>query len=236
MTLASSVRPARRLAGALKIAILLVLAILLLPYVLTPLYWIGQPVSTLMLWRWATGAPVARVWVPLDTIAPTLPVAVIAAEDARFCRHRGIDWNEIREAIEDDGLAEARGASTLSQQLAKNLFLWPGRSFVRKALEAPLALWLDLVLGKRRQMEIYLNVAEWGPDGTFGAEAGARRAFGRSTRDLTASQAALMAAMLPDPRRRNAGRPGPGLRRLAGIHERRASRALASCVVGTRRN
>ncbi|WP_370878176.1 MULTISPECIES: transglycosylase domain-containing protein [Rhodoplanes] len=221
--------------GWLALAAVAVLALLLLPYLLTPFYLAGRPVSTLMLGRWLTGQRVERTWVPLADIAPVLPVTVIASEDARFCRHRGVDLAEIRDAIEDDGLLGARGASTLSQQLAKNLFLWPGRSFVRKALEAPLAIWLDLVLGKRRVMEIYLNVAEWGPNGEFGAEAGAWRAFGRSARDLSAGQAALMAAMLPDPHRRNAARPGPGMRRLAGIHERRASRALASCVVARRR-
>ncbi|RAI45045.1 monofunctional biosynthetic peptidoglycan transglycosylase [Rhodoplanes roseus] len=235
MRLVPSLSRPRTFAGWLKLAMLLVFVLLLLPYVLTPFYLVGHPVSTLMLGRWVTGAPVERVWVPLAEIAPALPVTVIASEDARFCRHRGIDLAEIRDAIEDDGIAGARGASTISQQLAKNLFLWPGRSFVRKVLEAPLAIWLDLVLGKRRVMELYLNIAEWGPSGQFGAEAGARKALGRSARELTPGQAALMAAMLPDPHRRNAGKPGPGLRRLAGIHERRASRALASCVVSGRR-
>ncbi|MBK5960114.1 monofunctional biosynthetic peptidoglycan transglycosylase [Rhodoplanes elegans] len=220
--------------GWLMLAVVVVLVLLLLPYVLTPFLHFGRPVSTLMLGRWLTGQRVERVWVPLADIAPVLPRTVIVAEDARFCGHRGVDLAEIRDAIEDDGLLGARGASTISQQLAKNVFLWPGRSFVRKALEAPLAVWMDLVLGKRRVMELYLNVAEWGPDGEFGAEAGARRAFGRSARDLSAGQAALMAAMLPDPHRRNAAKPGPGLRRLAGIHERRAAKALAACVVARR--
>ena len=94
-----------------------------------------------------------------------------------------------------------RGGSTIAQQTAKNLFLWPGRSVVRKALEFPLALWIDLVLGKRRVMEIYLNIAEWGPNGEFGAEAAARHAFGKSARDLSAREAALLASILPNPRR-----------------------------------
>ena len=126
-----------------------------------------------MLWRWVTGARVERTWAPLAAISPALPRAVMVAEDARFCTHRGIDFGELRAAIEDaDDLSEMRGGSTIAQQTAKNLFLWPGRSVVRKALEFPLALWLDLVLGKRRLMEIYLNIAEWGPNGEFGAEAG----------------------------------------------------------------
>ena len=135
----------------------------------------------------------------------------MVAEDARFCTHRGVDFGELRDAIEDaDDLSEMRGGSTIAQQTAKNLFLWPGRSVVRKALEFPLALWLDLVLGKRRLMEIYLNIAEWGPNGEFGAEAGARHAFGKSARDLTAREAALLAAILPNPVRRSAAKPGAG--------------------------
>ncbi len=161
-------------------------------------------------------------------------IAVIVAEDARYCRHHGVDVESVVELIEEaDDLREARGGSSITQQTAKNLFLWPSRSFVRKALELPLAMWLDLVLGKRRVLEIYLNIAEWGPDGEFGIEAGARRAFGKSAHDLDAREAALLAAMLPNPRRRDARRPGPGLRRLAGIYQSRsaANRGVAVCVL-----
>jgi len=209
-----------------------ILVVLLLPYAIAPLYHAVNPVSTLMLWRRATGARVERTWVPLTAIAPALPRTVMASEDARFCIHHGIDFGELRAAIEDaDDLSEMRGGSTIAQQTAKNLFLWQGRSVVRKALEFPLALWLDLVLGKRRLMEIYLNVAEWGPRGEFGAEAGARHAFGKSARDLNAREAALLAAVLPNPHRRSAARPGPGVRRLAGIYEARAARpAAGDCI------
>jgi monofunctional biosynthetic peptidoglycan transglycosylase len=218
-----------RLVRAFLIALV---AILLLPYLLTPLYHAVNPVSTLMLWRWATGARVERTWTPLTAIGPALPRTVIASEDARYCVHRGVDLGELRAAIQDaDDLSDMRGGSTIAQQTAKNLFLWQGRSVVRKVLEFPLALWLDLVLGKRRLMEIYLNIAEWGPNGEFGAEAGARHAFGKSARDLSAREAALLAAILPNPHRRSAARPGPGVRRLAGIHEARAARsATADCV------
>lgn len=217
---------------AIKFIAAILIGLLVLPYLLAPLYLFGRPVSTLMLARWATGARVERVWVPLDAMAASLPAAVIAAEDARFCRHPGLDLAEIRDAIEDaDTLGEVRGASTLSQQTAKNLFLWPGRSFLRKLLEAPLALWLDLVLGKRRLLEIYLNIAEWGPNGEFGVEAAARRAFGKSARNLSPREAAMLAAALPAPTRRDSGRPGPALRRLAGIYERRAAVAqLTACL------
>ena len=212
--------------------LIVLLLILLLPYALAPLYHFVNPVSSLMLWRKATGARVERTWSPLSAIAPVLPRTVIASEDARYCTHRGIDFGELRNAIEDaDDLSEMRGGSTITQQTAKNLFLWQGRSVVRKALEFPLALWLDLVLGKRRVMEIYLNIAEWGPNGEFGSEAAARHAFGKSARDLNSREAALLAAILPNPRRRSAARPVPGVRRLAGIYEARDARSgLAECI------
>lgn len=227
----------RRGRRVVKIIAFVILGLLLAPFVLTPLYGFGHPVSTLMLARWATGRPVQRVWVPLDAMSPWLPAAVIGAEDARYCRHPGIDLAEIRDAIKEaDHFGDMRGASTLTQQTAKNLFLWPGRSFVRKAIEVPLAMWLNLVLGKRRVLEIYLNIAEWGPNGIFGAEVAARRAFRKSVRRLTAREAALLAAALPNPIRRNAARPGPVLRRLAGIYQRRAAQAgLTTCLSLPRR-
>jgi len=230
MTIGKSRSVGFRIIRGVAIAILVVL---LLPYLITPFYLAVNPVSTLMLWRWAKGAPVVRIWTPLKTMAPALPLSVIVAEDARFCTHHGIDFGELRAAIEDaDDLSEMRGGSTITQQTAKNLFLWPGRSVVRKALEFPLALWIDLVLGKRRVMEIYLNIAEWGPTGEFGAEAAARKAFGKSARDLNAREAATLASILPNPIRRSAGRPGAGVRRLAGIYEGRARKSpeVAACI------
>jgi len=210
----------------LRLALAALVVVLLVPYALAPLYRVVDPVSTLMLWRSLTGARVEARFVPLSEVAPVLPLTVIMAEDGRFCFHHGVDFRELRAALADaDDLDEMRGGSTITQQLAKNLFLWPGRSYVRKALELPLALWIDLVLPKRRIMELYLNIAEWGPDGEFGIEAGSRRAFGKPARQLTAYEAALMAASLPNPVTRNARAPGPGLRRLAGLYVRRAARA-----------
>jgi monofunctional glycosyltransferase len=201
-------------------AIAVVVGVLLLPYLLTPLYLFVRPVSTLMLWRWTMGARVERIWTPIERISPELPRAVIVAEDERFCTHIGVDFHELREVIEEaDDLSEARGGSTLTQQLAKNLFLWQGRSFVRKALEFPLALWINLIMSKHRQLEIYLNIAEWGPHGVFGAEAASRYAFGKSAKDLNLREAALLAASLPNPRKRSASQPSPILGRLAGIYE-----------------
>jgi monofunctional biosynthetic peptidoglycan transglycosylase len=212
-------------------------AVLLLPYLLVPLYRAVDPVSTLMLWRWATGARVEHSFVPIGQLAPALSITVIAAEDGRFCSHYGIDWRELHERLEAvDDVSKARGVSTITQQTAKNLFLWPGRSFVRKALEFPLALWIDLVLPKRRVLEIYLNIAEWGPSGQFGAEAGSRYAFNKSARALRPREAALLAAILPNPRRRSAKQPGPAVRRLAAVYEARgaAQAALATCAKASR--
>jgi len=203
--------------------IVLAFAVLLIPYVIAPLYRFVDPVSTPMLWRWVTGKRVVRMVVPLNRIAPALRLSVIIAEDGTFCRNRGIDLGAIREAMQQsDELGEARGASTITQQTAKNLFLWEGRSFIRKALEFPLALWLNLVLPKRRVLEIYLNIVEWGPNGEFGAEAGARWAFGKSARDLTPAEAAELAAVLPNPVRRSARIPSVLVRRLAALYERRS--------------
>ena len=206
-----------------RILLLIALAALLLPYLLAPLYRFGHPVSTLMARRYLSGAPMSRQWIDLGSISPSLPRSVVASEDAKFCRHHGIDWYALREVIDDaeDGEA-ARGGSTITQQVAKNLFLWPGRSVVRKALEFPLALWIDLVLPKQRILEIYLNIAELGPSGQFGVEAGSIYAFGRPASALAPREAALLAAILPNPLRRSARNPGPGVRRLAGVYIARA--------------
>ncbi len=218
----------------LRFLIIAIVLVLLIPYALVPLYRVVDPVSTLMLWRRAKGARVERTLVPIERIDPNLSLAVIAAEDASFCAHHGVDLRQMREAVaKADGLRGARGGSTITQQLAKNLFLWQGRSLVRKGLELPLALWIDIVIPKRRQLEIYLNVVEWGPNGEFGAEAAARRAFGKPARQLTQQEAALLAAILPNPVRRSARQPGPGIRRLAGIYmTRAASEKVGGCIRG----
>ncbi|MGZ5853854.1 MAG: transglycosylase domain-containing protein [Xanthobacteraceae bacterium] len=220
-------------ARALRIICVAVLAILLLPYLITPLYRVINPVSVPMLSRWLTGERVERAWVPLSQISPSMRLAAIVAEDGRFCTHHGIDLGEIWATVKnagDEGIS--RGASTITQQTVKNLFLWQGRSVIRKGLELPLALWFDFVVPKRRQLEIYLNIAEWGPDGEFGIEAGTRRAFGRSANSLSAGQAALLVGMLPNPQERDARAPGPALRRITAIHLRRMAimKEYANCT------
>lgn len=233
LSVAYDILPLPRVPRPLRAVGFAVLVLLLLPYAITPFYAVVEPVSTVMLWRRMTGERVERYYVALSRLSPALPLAVIIAEDGRFCSHHGVDFREIRDAIADaDDLEDLRGGSTITQQVAKNLFLWGGRSFVRKALEFPLALWIDLVLSKRRVLEIYLNIAEWGPNGEFGVEAGSRRAFGKSARDLTGYQAALLAAVLPSPAKRDARAPGPGLRRLAGLYTARSGRSpeAATCA------
>jgi monofunctional glycosyltransferase len=211
--------------------LLILLLALLVPYLVTPFYRTGHPVSALMAWRRLTGASVSRQWIDLSAMSPSLPASVVAAEDAKFCKHHGIDWDALHEVIDDAEEGEAaRGASTITQQVAKNLFLWSGRSVVRKVLEFPLALWIDRVLPKHRILEIYLNVAELGPSGQFGAQSGATYAFGHPASALSPREAALLAAILPNPVKRSARNPGAGVRRLAGTYMARAQASeLARC-------
>ena len=205
---------------------LILLVALLLPYVVTPFYRTGHPVSTLMAWRWLMGAPVSRPWIDFSAISPYLARSVVGSEDAKFCSHRGVDWDALRDVMDDAEDGEVtRGGSTITQQVVKNLFLWPGRSVVRKALELPLALWIELVLSKQRILEIYLNIAELGPSGQFGVEAGSIYAFGHSAATLSGREAALLAAILPNPIKRSARNPGPGVRRLAATYTARANAA-----------
>jgi len=209
---------------AIKIIAWVVAAYVAAVALLIVLYAFVPPVSTLMLMRWVTGERVVRHWRPLEAISPSLVHAVVVSEDARICTHSGVDWQEVREAIADaDELADARGASTIAMQTARNLFLWPGRQLVRKAMEVPMAYVMTFVWSPRRVIEVYLNIAQWGPNGEFGAEAASQRAFKKSAASLTQREAALLAASLPNPVRRNAAQPGPGLQRVAATAAARAA-------------
>jgi monofunctional glycosyltransferase len=177
---------------------------------------LAPPVSTLMLARWLTGQNVTRVATPLEKISPLLQQAVIASEDARFCLHSGVDWRALRAAVtQAQASGKARGASTIDMQTVKNLFLFPGRLVFRKAVEIPLTLALNLFWSKPRILAAYLNIAEWG-EGLFGAEAAARLYFKKPAAALTAREAALLAAALPNPRKRDPRRPSAAYARLAG--------------------
>jgi len=168
--------------------------------------------------------------VPLARISPNVIRAVIASEDGRFCQHWGVDLGELKEAIEDSLGGRPRGASTITMQVVKNVFLWPQRSYLRKALELPLAYMLDFILPKRRILEIYLNVAEWGP-GIYGVEAAAWNAFGKSAARLDDAEAALLAVSLPNPGARDAGEPSRSMERLARrLQQRMAARPDLDCL------
>ena len=218
----------RRFLNVAAIALIVIVAI---PVVLVPLYAVRPPITTLMVWRWITGERVVRYWRPLEAISPALVRAVVVAEDGRFCSHAGVDWIEINEALDEaEEISDMRGTSTIAMQTAKNLFLWPGRQVVRKAIEVPLAYYIGAIWPKRRLIEVYLNIVEWGPGGEFGAEAAAVRAFRKNARELNAEEAALLAATLPNPRTRDAAMPGPGLRRLAARLKARVETGGAATV------
>jgi monofunctional biosynthetic peptidoglycan transglycosylase len=225
-----------RLPGLLRIlrwVAIAVLIVLALPYALILFYRvIDPPFSALMVRQWFARASIHHRWVDFEDISPALAQAVVISEDATFCRHWGVDWNAVGEALEDaeDG-ERVRGASTIPMQTAKNLFLWNGQSYLRKILEVPLAYAMSVIWPKRRVLEIYLNIAEWGP-GIFGAEAAARHHFGKSAAQLSPREAALLAAALPSPRTRNAGRPNGLTARIAARIGARVGREAqdASCV------
>lgn len=175
--------------------------------------WLDPPTTAFMVQARAQDVRIYHHWVPLERIAPVLQTAVIAAEDQRFAEHHGLDGEAISDAVEE-GLAggRLRGASTITQQTAKNLFLWPGRNYLRKGMEAWFALLMDAAWPKPRILEIYLNVAEFG-EGVYGAHAAAAVYFGKPPAKLNAEEAALLAAALPSPRRLDPAAPGDYLRR-----------------------
>lgn len=181
-----------------------------------------NPPSTLMLARSLKGMPYKQTWSPLRKIGTPLIASVLAGEDARFCNHHGIDWVEFDNVFDSLGDGHApRGASTITMQTVKNLFLWSSRSYLRKILELPIALWADFVLSKSRILEIYLNIAELGR-GIFGVEAAARHYFGIPAHALTWRQAALLATTLPNPHGRNPAKPSAYHLQLAIRLEKRA--------------
>jgi monofunctional biosynthetic peptidoglycan transglycosylase len=195
---------------------------------------VNPPGSMLMLTQLLGGTIPHRTWVPIDSISPALVRAVVVSEDDRFCAHHGIDTDAMIQAIRQSGEGVPRGASTISMQVIKNLFLWSAKSYVRKVIEIPLTLFMELIWPKTRVLEVYLNIAEWGP-GVFGAEAAARYHFSKHASQLGSAEAALLAAVLPNPIDRVAGSPGPQTNRKARVVQSRvkAYGSVASCVVAT---
>ena len=225
----------RRLRRALVWGLRLALALPLLALAWTALYRVVNPPFTWLMARdRLAGRHVEQSWRPLSRLSPNLPRAVIAAEDAHFCAHHGFDLAAIRAAAARNAAGgRLRGGSTISQQTAKNVFLWPGRSWLRKGLEAAFTVGIEALWGKRRIMEVYLNVIEQGP-GIYGAEAGAEAAFGHPAQRLSAAEAARLAAVLPQPIKRSASAPSRATRRYAGRIDRRIATvredALDACI------
>jgi monofunctional biosynthetic peptidoglycan transglycosylase len=179
-----------------------------------PWRWIDPPTSSFMMQaRLLEDRRIYHQWQPLSRISPNLRMAAIAAEDQKFTTHFGFDFASIADAL-NEKRGRRRGASTISQQVAKNLYLWNGRSYVRKAIEAYLTLWIELLWTKERILEVYLNVAEFGP-GVYGASAASRRFFHKPADQLTPYESALLAAVLPNPKRMSVVRPSRYVRSRA---------------------
>ena len=195
----------RRLIGLAVRVIVLLVVLSILPVLI--LRWVAPPTSAFMVRYRLSGAPVDYRWVPLEEISPHAPLAVIASEDQNFFKHRGIDFKAVCDAIEDNRTrARPRGASTISQQVVKNLFLWPQRSYVRKGIEVYATLIMEIFWPKQRILEVYLNIAQMG-NGVFGVEAASNRFFGKPAARLTRREAAALAAVLPGPASMHADRP-----------------------------
>jgi monofunctional biosynthetic peptidoglycan transglycosylase len=206
------------------------------PIVVVAIYRVvPPPITWLMVERMVQGHGFDRRWVPLRRISPDLVRSVIAAEDSRFCEHHGFDFNAMQKAMAANAEGgRIRGGSTISQQTAKNIFLWPHRDYVRKGMEAWFTVLIETIWGKPRIMEVYLNSIEWGP-GVYGAEAAARHNFGVGAAQLSAAQAARLAAIVPKPLSWKAARPGPYIARRSGRIDRAAGTVrrdgLAACVL-----
>jgi monofunctional biosynthetic peptidoglycan transglycosylase len=223
--------PLRRLIGTI------VLVLLLGPPVWVAIYRvIPPPITILMVERLIQGHGLDRRWVPISEISPSMVRAVIASEDSKFCSHHGFDIRAIDAALRHNEAkpGKIRGGSTISQQTAKNVFLWPGRSWARKGAEAWFTVLIETIWGKRRIMEVYLNTIEMGP-GVYGVEAASQHYFGVSARALSPAEAGRLAAILPDPLKWKAAKPGPYVRKRTGSIEARSSTVardgLAACVL-----
>lgn len=227
--------------GGRRLLLKLCLFVLVFPFLqVAVLRFVPAPPTILMIEQAIKGNGLDYRWRSLDKISPYVFTAVIAAEDARFCSHNGFDFEAIQKAMKANERAEARGSSkmrggsTITQQTAKNVFLWPGRSYVRKGLEAGYTVLIEYGWGKKRIMEMYLNVAEFAP-GVYGVEAASQHWFGKSARNLSRAEAARLAAVLPSPRRYNAASPGPYVRkrtsRIAANAAQVRNQGLNTCVL-----
>ncbi len=215
----------------MRIVALAMIAALVLPIVPILVYrFVPPPVTPLMLIRAAGGASIHKNWVPLARLSPSLARAVIASEDEKFCAHHGFDWEALNASWRDwQAGREPKGASTISMQTAKNLFLWPGRSVVRKAIEAYLTALIELTWSKARIIEVYLNIIELG-DGVYGVDAASRLYFNRPASAVTGEEAARFAAVLPNPRRWSPVTPTSYIEERAAVIRARMPGAPLGCL------
>jgi monofunctional biosynthetic peptidoglycan transglycosylase len=221
-------RRAGRIVALIAAAWLAIVVLLIFVY-----RFVNPPASELMLQHWIFGEGVAQTWVPLEKISPNIVRAVIMSEDGRFCEHDGVDFRALEKVLSETGRGTLRGASTISMQVVKNLFLWPSKSYLRKAIELPLTFFMELVWPKRRIMEVYLNIAEWGP-GIFGIEAATQFHYHKRAKNLSPGEASRLAVALPSPITRNPARPGRGMQRLARVVQfrmRLAPSSQTACVL-----
>ena len=229
--------PPRRRVGRTLWSVLLgvLLLVLGLPIIVVAVYrLVPPPVTPLMLIRAVSGAPIRQHWVPLPQISPWLVRAVIASEDARFCIHHGFDYEEIGAALERFRAGgRLRGASTISQQTAKNILLWPGGGFLRKGIEAYITELLELGWPNSRILEVYLNVIEWG-DGAYGAEQAAQAHFRKPASALTRREGALLASILPNPRSLSVERPSRYIEERVATIEARMAQVEVPSTLGCR--
>lgn len=229
------VRRERKRSGLMRRLVHIAIILAAVPVLAVPLYAVWpRPVSTLMLWDLVTAGGYTRDWVPFEEISPHLVQSVIMGEDGRYCEHWGVDFDALQLVLDRAGEGgPSRGASTIPMQTVKNLYLWNSRSYLRKGMEIPLALYADFVWSKQRTIELYLNVAEWGPN-LYGAEAAAQAYFKKPAKALTRREAALLASALPNPILRNPRKPGRGQARYARTIERRAAQsgAYVACLYG----
>ena len=233
---ASTQRPPQRFRRLRVIALRVLLLLVLGPPLLVGIYrFVPPPITILMIERLIQGRGLDHRWVAIDRIAPAMTRAVVASEDANFCNHNGFDLHAIDAAFKHNEArpGKVRGGSTISQQTAKNVFLWPERSWLRKGAEAYFTVLIEAVWGKRRIMEVYLNTVEMGP-GVYGVEAASERYFGVTARNMSPAQASRLAAILPDPLKWKVEHPGPYVQRRSGKIDARsdtvARGGLAACV------
>jgi monofunctional biosynthetic peptidoglycan transglycosylase len=211
---------------------------LLTPFVLAIAYiWLPVPATPLMVWRAVNGYGWHQQWVPLKRLPRHVARAIVATEDNRFCQHSGVDWVEVQEVYDDwqEGETNLRGASTISMQVARNVFLWPNQDVIRKGLEVPFTYLIEHLWGKQRIMEVYVNVVEFGP-GVYGVEAAAQHYFNKRAKNLTLAETAKLASILPSPLRWGVqlkkGTPGPWVRRRSASIPNRINQLgpLLSCL------